>query len=163
MTIRADFGPSRVALAVAAAALLWAAGPAGAVDYAKVQQIAKANNITELRMTEAGGASGDSIEAGLHRAVPEGERDHGRAREPGGLGKLRAMVEAGAVTSVLLELGSPELEQAKALDLVEPLDWEAIKPEPIFPEAKDQYGFGYQYYSTIMAWRADAKAPANWQ
>ncbi len=82
---------------------------------------------------------------------------------PSGLGKLRAMVEAGAVTSVLLELGSPELEQAKALDLVEPLDWDAIGPEPMFEEAEDESGYGYQYYSTIMAWRADAKAPANWQ
>ena len=82
---------------------------------------------------------------------------------PSGLGKLRAMVEAGAVTSILLELSSPELEQAKALDLVEPLDWDAIAPQPIFDEAKEDYGYGYQYYSTIMAWREDAKAPQSWQ
>jgi putative spermidine/putrescine transport system substrate-binding protein len=67
------------------------------------------------------------------------------------------MVEAGNVTAALLELGSPELEQAKALDLVEPLDWESIEPDPMFEEAKDSHGFGYQYYSTIMAWRTDAK------
>ena len=82
---------------------------------------------------------------------------------PSGLGKLRAMVEAGAVTSVLLELASTELEQAKALDLVEPLDWDAIDPMPIFEEAKDEYGYGYQFYSTIFAWREDAKAPASWE
>ncbi|MCB1719329.1 MAG: extracellular solute-binding protein, partial [Candidatus Competibacteraceae bacterium] len=76
---------------------------------------------------------------------------------PSGLGKLRAMVEAGNITAVLLELGSPELEQAKALDLVEPLDWDLIDPLPIFDEARDDYGFGYQYYSTIIAWRSDAK------
>ena len=55
------------------------------------------------------------------------------------------------------------MEQAKALDLVEPLDWDAIGPEPMFEEAKGEYGYGYQYYSTIMAWREDAKAPQSWQ
>jgi putative spermidine/putrescine transport system substrate-binding protein len=67
------------------------------------------------------------------------------------------------VTSILLELASTELEQAKALDLVEPLDWDAIDPMPMFEEAKDERGYGYQYYSTIFAWREDAKAPASWE
>ena len=31
----------------------------------------------------------------------------------------------------------------------------------MFAEAKNEYGFGYQYFSTIMAWREDAKAPKN--
>ncbi len=65
MTIRRHFRHSTVALAVAGAALLCASGPAGAVDYDKIKEIAKANGITELRMTEAGGASGDSIQAGI--------------------------------------------------------------------------------------------------
>ncbi len=163
MTIRRHFRHSTVALAVAGAALLCASGPAGAVDYDKIKEIAKANGITELRMTEAGGASGDSIQAGYLEPFQKASGITVIRENPSGLGKLRAMVEAGAVTSVLLELGSPELEQAKALDLVEPLDWDAIGPEPMFEEAKDESGYGYQYYSTIMAWRADAKAPANWQ
>ena len=32
----------------------------------------------------------------------------------------------------------------------------------MFPEAKNDYGFGTSYYSTIMAFRADAKPPKNW-
>jgi putative spermidine/putrescine transport system substrate-binding protein len=143
-------------------ALAWS-GTASAVDYDKIKQIAKDNGITELRMTEAGGASGDSIQAGYVEPFQKASGITVIRENPSGLGKLRAMVEAGNVTSVLLELGSPELEQAKALGLVEPLDWDAIGPKPMFEEAKQEYGYGYQYYSTIMAWRSDAKAPANWQ
>ena len=154
-----------LAAGVASVALAGAlvAAPASRSTTSEIKEIAAANGITELRMTEAGGASGDSIQAGYLEPFQKASGITVIRENPSGLGKLRAMVEAGAVTSVLLELGSPELEQAKALDLVEPLDWDAIDPPPIFEEAKDEYGYGYQYYSTIMAWRADAKAPANWQ
>ena len=111
----------------------------------------------ELRMIEAGGLSGDSIQAGYLDPFTEKTGIKVTRENPSGLGKLRAMVEAGNITAALLELGSPELEQAKALALVEPLDWDAINPMPMFEEAKDEYGYGYQYYSTIMAWRSDAK------
>src|SRR5690606_15830437 len=72
------------------------------------------------------------------------------------------MVESGNVTAPLLELASQELEQAKALDLVEPVDWEAVDPLPMFDEARQEMGLGYQYYSTIMAWREEVKAPQTW-
>jgi putative spermidine/putrescine transport system substrate-binding protein len=148
--------------ALAGAALL-SVQAASAADYEKIKQIAQENGITELRMTEAGGPSGESIEQGYLNPFTEKSGIAVVRENPSGLGKLRAMVEAGNVTSVLLELSSPELEQAKALDLVEPLDWDAIGPMPMFEEAKDDHGYGYQYYSTIMAWRADVKAPQSWQ
>jgi putative spermidine/putrescine transport system substrate-binding protein len=153
----------------AAGAALWGAlvlglsEPASAVDYDRVKQVAEEGGITELRMTEAGGPSGESIEKGYLNPFTAQSGIAVVRENPSGLGKLRAMVEAGAVTSVLLELSSPELEQAKALDLVEPLDWDAIGPMPMFEEAKDPMGYGYQYYSTIMAWREDVKAPESWQ
>lgn len=119
--------------------------------------------VTELRMIEAGGPSGESIEKGYLDPFTEKTGIRVVRENPSGLGKLRAMVEARSVTATLLELSSPELEQAKALDLVEPLDWDAIDPMPIFDEARDEYGYGYQFYSTIMAWRDDVKAPSTWQ
>jgi putative spermidine/putrescine transport system substrate-binding protein len=163
MTVQERCRHRAVPVVVAGAALLWAAQPAGAADYEAIKQIAEANGITELRMTEAGGPSGESIEKGY--LVPFMEKSGIKVvrENPSGLGKLRAMVEAGAVTSVLLELASTELEQAKALDLIEPIDWEAIGPEPMFEEAKDPMGYGYQYYSTIFAWRSDAKPLASWE
>ena len=53
--------------------------------------------------------------------------------------------------ATLFELGSANILQAKKLGLIEKLDWAAINPAPMFPEAKNEYGFGYQYFSTIMA------------
>ncbi len=155
--------PLQAATVALAGAIVGLPQIASAVDYDKIKQIAEENGITELRMTEAGGPSGDSIQQGYLDPFTEGSGVAVVRENPSGLGKLRAMVEAGAVTSMLLELSSPELEQAKALDLVEPLDWDEIDPQPIFDEAKDDYGYGYQYYSTIMAWRDDAKAPQSWQ
>jgi putative spermidine/putrescine transport system substrate-binding protein len=163
MTFRNRCRHQGAALALAAVALMWAALPAAAVDYERIKQIAAENGITELRMTEAGGPSGESIEKGYLDPFTEKSGIAVVRENPSGLGKLRAMVEAGAVTSILLELASTELEQAKALDLVEPIDWDAIDPEPMFEEAKDEMGYGYQYYSTIFAWRSDAEPVASWE
>ena len=63
---------------------------------------------------------------------------------------------------MLFELGSLSGAIANAAGLIEPLDWAAINPEPMFDEAKQPWGFGYQYYSTIMAWRSDAKPLTSW-
>ncbi|WP_027134272.1 extracellular solute-binding protein [Geminicoccus roseus] len=119
--------------------------------------------VSEFRMIEAGGASGESIEKGYIVPFTEKTGTKVMRESPSGLGKLRAMVEAGDSSVPLLELSSPELYQAVALDLVEPIDWEAVAPDPIFPEAQHEFGFGYQYYSTVMAWGEDQKAPKTWK
>jgi putative spermidine/putrescine transport system substrate-binding protein len=118
--------------------------------------------VTEIRMIEAGGPSGESIEAGYVRPFTEKTGIRVTRESPAGLGKLRAMVESGNITAVLTEMSSGELEQAKALDLLEPLDWDAINPGPIYDEAIDDYALGYQYYSTIMAWREGEKPLTSW-
>ena len=95
-----------------------AAALAGTATLGRLARPARAA-VSEFRMTEAGGASGDSIQAGYIEPFT-GKTGIKVVREsPSGLGKLRAMVEARSITSALLELSSPELEQAKALDLVE--------------------------------------------
>src|SRR3546814_8490174 len=73
------------------------------------------------------------------------------------------MVETGVITAAIVELDSLAMEQAKALDLLEPLDWKAIDPDPIFDEARQEKAIGYQYYTTLMAWRSDAKPVETWQ
>jgi putative spermidine/putrescine transport system substrate-binding protein len=119
--------------------------------------------VKELRMIEAGGPSGESIEVGYIKPFTEKTGIKVVRESPAGLGKLRAMVEAKNVTSALNELSSAEYEQAKALDLLEELDWEAINPDPIYDEAKQDKGLGWQYYSTILAWRDDAKPLNGWK
>ncbi|MER8792530.1 ABC transporter substrate-binding protein [Mesorhizobium sp. M0983] len=136
---------------------------AGMTVFAGVPSAAKAEDqVTEIRIIDAGGASGESIEKGYIPPFTQKTGVKVVRESPNDLGKLRAMVESGNISAVLIELVGTEVQQAKALNLLEPLDWDAIAPLPIFPEARDDYALGYQYYSTIMTWRKDAKAPSNW-
>src|SRR3546814_21126526 len=73
------------------------------------------------------------------------------------------MVETGVITATIVELDSLAMEQAKALDLLEPLDWKAIDPDTIFDEARQEKAIGYQYYTTLMAWRSAATPVETWQ
>lgn len=118
--------------------------------------------VKEIRMTEAGGKSGESIEEGYIKPFTARTGIRCVRESPGSLGKLRAMVESGKITAALFELGSGSLSQAIALGLVEPLDWAAINPQPMFPEARTDNGLGYQYFSTVMAWRKGVKVPRSW-
>jgi len=118
--------------------------------------------VKEIRMIEAGGKSGESIEVGYGNPFTAKTGIKLVRESPGPFGKLQAMVASGNITAATFELGSGSLVQAVKLGLVEKLDWAAINPMAIFPEAKHEYGFGYQYYSTGMAWRKGAKAPTNW-
>jgi putative spermidine/putrescine transport system substrate-binding protein len=116
----------------------------------------------EIRMIESGGASGDSIQVGYIDPLKAKTGINVVRESPSSLGKLRALVESGQTTTTLFELGSSVMVQAKKLGLIEKIDWDAVKPAAMFPEAKNEYGFGYQYFSTIMAWKAGQKEPKNW-
>ena len=116
----------------------------------------------EIRMIEAGGKSGDSIEVGYIEPLTKKTGIKVIRESPGSLGKLRALVESGQTSTVLFELGSGVMVQARKLGLIEKIDWDAVAPAAMFPEAKNEYGFGYQYFSTIMAWRAGQKEPKSW-
>ena len=115
----------------------------------------------EIRMIESGGASGESIQKGYIDPLFQKTGIKVVRESPSSLGKLRALVESGQTTTTLFELGSGVVLQAKKLGLIEPVDWAAVAPAAMFPEAKNEYGFGYQYFSTIMAWRKGAKEPKN--
>ena len=83
-----------------------------------------------------------------------------------GVAAAGAREQAGIAPETVVKLGEKAdaiLEQAKALNLLEKLDWSQIGAMPIFPESKDDYGMGYQYYSTLMAWRKGAKVPGSWK
>ncbi|RUZ75995.1 extracellular solute-binding protein [Mesorhizobium sp. M7A.F.Ca.US.006.01.1.1] len=133
-----------------------ALGAAGIMSSARAE-------VKELRLSEGGGLNGDAIDAGYAKPFTEKTGIKIIRENPNTFGKLRALVESGSTTTQMFELGSASLEQAKALGLVAKLDWEKIAPLPIFPEAKDDYGVGYQYYATLMCWRTGVKAPKNWQ
>ena len=115
----------------------------------------------EIRMIESGGLSGDSIQVGYIDPLKAKSGINVVRESPSSLGKLRALVESGQTSTTLFELGSSVMVQAKKLGLIEKIDWDAVKPAAMFPEAKNEYGFGYQYFSTIMAWRKGQKEPKS--
>lgn len=121
----------------------------------------RAQAVKELRMIEAGGLSGDSMEPYIKPFTAATGIKVVR-ESPNPFGKLRTLVQAGNSGISLFEVGSTSLEQAKALNLIEPLDWAALDPEPIYPESRNEFGLGWQYYSTLMAWRSDAKPLTSW-
>jgi putative spermidine/putrescine transport system substrate-binding protein len=127
-----------------------------------VGSAARAEVAKELHVTHAGGQWGDAVTKCVDERMPEKYGFKVVVESPGGLAKLRAMVETGNITSTVWDAETGELEQEKALGLIEPLDWAKIEPHPMFAEAKQEYAIGTNYYSTVMAWRSDAKAPASW-
>ena len=116
----------------------------------------------ELRMLESGGPSGDSIEQAYIKPFTEKTGIKVVRESPTSTGKLQAMVQSGNITSTLVELGATNVVMARTLGLIEPLDWDAIKPGPLYEEAKWPDAFGYQYFSTIMAWRKGEKPLTSW-
>src|SRR5450755_1928212 len=119
----------------------------------------------EIRIIAAGGLSGQSVQVGyLDPFTAKTGITVVREDTTGTpLGKLRAMVESGRIDAVLHEIGGPALAQALALNLVQPLRWDAINPAPMFPEARHSHGLGYQYFSVVSAWRSDAKPLSSWR
>ncbi len=118
--------------------------------------------VKEVRMLESGGPSGDSIEQAYIKPFTAKSGVKVVRESPSGIGKLQAMVQAGNVTATLVELGSTQVAMARTLGLLEPLDWVAINPAPMYPEAKLPDGFGYQYFSTVMAWEKGGKKLNSW-
>src|SRR5262245_53759744 len=81
---------------------------------------------------------------------------------PSTFGKLRPVVEARQVVASLWDLGSSDLEQAIALNLVEKVDWAKVNPGPMFPEMKRDYGFGQTYFSTGSSWKKGTPPISTW-
>src|SRR3546814_13858326 len=70
--------------------------------------------LKEVRMMEAGGASGESIEAGYLKPFTEKTGIKEVRESPWSLGKIRGMVETGEITSDNGDRDRPALEMATA-------------------------------------------------
>ncbi|MBK3661015.1 hypothetical protein JJE66_07095 [Bradyrhizobium diazoefficiens] len=119
--------------------------------------------IKEIRILEDGGISSKAWEAGFITPFTKKTGIKVVQESPNSLGRLRALVEA-RQTDVVLSTGMSSVNMliAQRLELLEPIDWAAVNPAPIFPEAKKEYGLGHQYFSTVMAWRAGMKELKSW-
>ena len=115
-----------------------------------------------LRILTAGGEWTDAVTKCVDGPF---EKKYGIKVEldtPAGYAKLAGLAQSGNVNVALMDLETSELERANANGLLDNIDWDKVKPFDMFPDAKKPYGFASTYFSTIMAWRPDAKAPANW-
>jgi len=117
----------------------------------------------ELGVVNAGGTYGDAVEECLNQPFEKKYGIQVNVQSPAGLAKLTGMVESGNITAGVIDLETGELERAKAMGLVDEIDWGKLDPFPMYEDAKNPLGFGVSYFSTIMAWRPDAKEPTSWQ
>ena len=136
--------------AVSGAVMLAIALPAGAQD------------VKELHVMHAGGQWGDAVAECVDGPLLAEKGIKVIVETPGGYAKLAAQARSGAINLVSTDASTAQLAQMEAEGLIEKIDWEAVDPEPMFDEAKHEYGFGSSYYSTIMAWREGVPAPQNW-
>src|SRR5438094_8139938 len=86
----------------------------------------------EIRMIESGGKSGESNEVGYIEPLSKKTGIKVVRESPSSLGKLRALVDSGQTTTVLFELGSGVMVQARKLGLIEKIDWSAVAPAAMF-------------------------------
>lgn len=117
----------------------------------------------DLHVMDAGGEWGDAMAKCIDGPIMKDKHGINVIVETGGgYAKVAAQAKAGTIINVSSDAGTTELYRMAAEGLIEEIDWAAVNPKPMFDEAKNKYGFGSSYYSTIMAYREDAKAPANW-
>ena len=106
-----------------------------------------------VTITTAGGDYGNAMkEAMWAPAAKELGYDVREETQSDGLAALKMQVTAGAVTTDIIHLGSPEGAQAAAQSLLEPLDYKIIDPNSVPAGAKSDYCYPFDSYGTVMSW-----------
>jgi putative spermidine/putrescine transport system substrate-binding protein len=120
-----------------------------------------AQQAKELHVMTAGGEYGDSLDKCINEQLLKDAGIKVISETPGGYAKIAAQAKSGVIVNTVTDGSTGDMYRLAAEGLLEPIDWAKLNPEPMFDEAKNPNGFGASYYSTIMAWRSDAKAPQN--
>jgi hypothetical protein len=119
------------------------------------------NQSRTLPIMNFSGMFGEAVDKCLNAPFLEQTGIKVVTESPGDYGKMAALAKAGVIDGMLTDDSTSELSRTVAQGLLEPIDWKAVDPLPMYPKAKNEYAFGASYHSTVMAWRSDAKAPAN--
>ncbi|MFO1090657.1 MAG: extracellular solute-binding protein [Hyphomicrobiales bacterium] len=123
---------------------------------------ASAEDVKELHVMDAGGQWGDAVAKCIDEPLLKEKGIKVIVETPGGYAKLAAQAKSGNIVNVATDASTADMARMAAEGLIEKVDWAAINPKPMFDEAKNEWGFGSSYYSTIMAWRKGVPAPSNW-
>ncbi|MEQ8442608.1 MAG: extracellular solute-binding protein [Alphaproteobacteria bacterium] len=124
---------------------------------------AGAQDVRDLHVMNAGGSFGDALEACVNEQLLESHGIRVITETPGGYAKMQAQARSGVITNTVSDGSTADLFRMTAEGLLEEINWDQLNPDPMFDEAMHQYGFGAQYYSTIMAWRDDVPQPASFR
>lgn len=120
-----------------------------------------AAEMKELHVMHAGGQWGDAVAKCVDEPLAQEKGIKVVVETPGGYAKLAAQARSGVINNVSSDASTADLYRMMAEGLLDPVDWKAVNPEPMFEEAKHEYGFGASYFSTIMAWRKGVPAPKD--
>jgi len=123
---------------------------------------AVAQDVKELHVMHAGGQWGDAVAKCVDEPLLKEKGIKVVVETPGGYAKLAGQAKSGVINNVSTDASTADMARMVAEGLVDKIDWAAINPEPMFEEAKNEWGFGSSYFSTIMAWRKGVPAPSNW-
>lgn len=120
-----------------------------------------AQEVKKLHIMNSGGEFSDALDKCVNEPLLKSEGIKVIQDTPGGYAKMVAQAKSGVVINTVTDGATGDMYRQAAEGLLEPIDWAKLNPEPMFEEAKNPNGFGQSYFSTIMAWRSDAKAPQN--
>lgn len=123
---------------------------------AAMATLASAAQAQDLVFTSWGGTTQDAQAA--HWAAPYTEKTGTAVVQDGptDYGKIKAMVEAGAVTWDVVDVEFDWALQAGGQGLLEPLDFTVIDKSKLDPRFVSDYAVGSFYYSFVLGWN-----PAN--
>lgn len=126
------------------------------IALAATMTVAGAAQAQEMVFTSWGGTTQDAQAA--HWAAPFTEKTGTAVVQDGptDYGKIKAMVEAGAVTWDVVDVEFDWALQAGAQDLLEPLDFSVIDKAALDPRFVSDFAVGSFYYSFVLGWN-----PAN--
>ena len=132
-----------------------------AVALAAMSTQPRAQEVKELHVMNSGGEFADAADKCVNEPLLKSEGIKVIQDTPGGYAKMVAQAKSGVIVNAVTDGSTGDMFREAAEGLIEPIDWAALNPDPMFDEAKNPDGFGQSYFSTIMAWRSDAKAPQN--
>ncbi len=120
----------------------------------------------DVTITTAGGDYGAAIKKAMWEpAAAELGYTVREETQSDGLTALKTQEAAGAVTTDIIHLGSPEGAEAADKGLLEPLDYTVIDPKSLPQGAESKFCYPFTSYGTVMAWNTksvSAAPPANW-
>jgi putative spermidine/putrescine transport system substrate-binding protein len=116
-------------------------------------------------MANWGGTSADAFMAAWGTPYGEG---HGLKVVSDGsgpsIGRIKAMVEAKAVTWDVCDSNAGESEYLGENGLVEQVDYTVIDPKKVFPDAKFRWGVSSYFFSYVLAYDSErVKKPTGWE